>query len=328
MLAESHCWFVVLLINMLISSKESRNATIELSDDDPKSVERMLSHMYTDDYDEDDKFTFGPKSESKTTADTRFNLSGSEGRELALNDDAHAEPELTGPPSPLTTYSDLASDDAKEFWKVKTSAVWNNIQVYALAEKYDVQPLKSLAAKRFKIGITGQWETDDILMVLAEVYNTTPNTDRQLRDDILPVCARYSDELIVLPEFHEMLRNDGALAVDVARMLHKDKQVVDIEVNELKEALRDLSAQNLEIKRKAQSLQDKLTHKNLWAAEEERVLNQIIARYARCPSCEKPLDLHMTKGDPLDSKKQIAIHFHCAQCGCVIPNSSEPTTTA
>lgn len=298
--------------------KEAHNATIDCSADEPKALERMLSHMYTDDYDENDQLVIEPRRESGTqdAHDVRINISRSYIREWAMHDDRQNALDATRKPSFSTTYSDIGSDDAMEYWKVKVSTVWNNVQVYAIAEKYDVQPLKALAAKRFQISISGQWETEDILMILAEVYSSTPSTDPGLREEIIRVCERYSDELLVLPEFHEMLRNDGGLAIDIARMFYKSKQLLDTEVNNLKETVHDLSAQNLETKRKVQSYQDKLAHNKLWAAEEKRVLDDILLQHARCPECSTALHLHMTKGN---SKKQIAVRFTCASCNAPFP---------
>ncbi|KAL9003595.1 MAG: hypothetical protein Q9188_003546 [Gyalolechia gomerana] len=276
----------------------------------------MLRFIYTDGYDEGDQSSVETNGESRDILDAGESLAGAQIREWALNDDIHATPGMAIRRPISATWTDIISDDGHiGEWKfpVKVSTVWNNVQVYALAEKYDVQPLKSLAAKRFRAGVKGEWETDDILTVLAEVYTTTPSTDRGLREDMLHVCERYSDELMALSTFHEMLRNDGILAVEILRVFHSIKESLDIEVYKLKETLEDFTVQSRKLRKTAQSLQDQLTSAKEWAAEEKRVLKDILPSHACCRACSKSLRLRMTRGNTRG--KKMAVQLGCDSCG-------------
>ncbi|KAL9023881.1 MAG: hypothetical protein Q9196_006906, partial [Gyalolechia fulgens] len=294
---------------------EARTATIDLSDDDPKPLERMLRYMYTDDYDEDDQSIVDTNGEDKDVLDATVSLAGAQIRALALNGDIHAAPRMALRPSISTTWTDIVSDDGDiGEWRfpVKVSAVWNNVQVYALAEKYDVQPLKSLAAKRFRVGAAEEWKIVDILPILTEVYNTTPTADRGLREDMLKVCSRYADELMALPAFLEMLCNDGTLAVEILRVFHSTKETLDMEVYTLKETLEELELESRRSRKSIQSLQDQLTSAKEWAAEEKRVLKYILPHYACCRACSKSLHLRMTRDNV--SGKKLVVLLSCDSC--------------
>ncbi|KAL8938269.1 MAG: hypothetical protein Q9216_003986 [Gyalolechia sp. 2 TL-2023] len=300
--------------------REAQTATIDLSDDDPKPLERMLKYLYTDNYDENDQSSVQTVD---GTQDAEKSVDGDLIRQLALNGDMDSAIDTVVRPPLSTTWTDIDSDneyfgDCK--FPVKVSAVWNNVQVYALADKYDVQPLKALAAKRFENGVTGDWETDDILTMMTEVYNTTPITDRGLRENMLKVCSRYADELMALPAFHEVIRNDGSVAADIVRMFHDAQGTLETEIRKLKEALEDLSTENRQSRKEVQSLQDKLTSARQWATEEKRVLRNILPRGARCRACSAPLHLRMTKGD---SSRRKFIRLGCDSCKVQFMDSSD-----
>lgn len=93
--------------------------------------------------------------------------------------------------------------------------VVNNALVYGLAEKYDVQTLKGLAKGNFPIYSEGKWDDESLCTVLEVAYETTPTTDRGLREVISKICTRQLDEpcgmsapssrLMSLPRFQEII---------------------------------------------------------------------------------------------------------------------------
>ncbi|KAL9576538.1 MAG: hypothetical protein Q9212_007015 [Teloschistes hypoglaucus] len=61
------------------------------------------------------------------------------------------------------------------------------------------------------------WEDEEVLAVLQMVYETTPRTDRGLRNEILEVYSRYSDTLMDNTRLISMLDDDGLLARDILK---------------------------------------------------------------------------------------------------------------
>src|SRR2546421_4414865 len=62
-----------------------------------------------------------------------------------------------------------------------------NISVYQIADKYDLGGLKVLAKSKFMSRSSDTWK-DGLVSVLGMIYQTTPASDRGLRDQIMPVC--------------------------------------------------------------------------------------------------------------------------------------------
>ncbi|KAK7726653.1 hypothetical protein SLS57_003213 [Botryosphaeria dothidea] len=108
-------------------------------------------------------------------------------------------------------------------------------KVYALAAKYDVQPLKELARKKF-LPYLGKDRPLDIATykycvhrLVEGVYNSTPESDRGLRDAVMEYCARHAYELWECEPFWRYCEKDsgafeGELWARVERM-EKRKRV-------------------------------------------------------------------------------------------------------
>ena len=58
-------------------------------------------------------------------------------------------------------------------------------QVYALAEKYDIPSLKQLARSKFEMAMACFYDSPDFADAIEEVYCSTIDSDRGLRDIVL-----------------------------------------------------------------------------------------------------------------------------------------------
>lgn len=134
-------------------------ATITLKDDDQSTVRRMLTYLYTLDYDDGDAFPAEAVAASEKTE--------------GLVEDLSSEPDV--------------EDDEK----VSHCKRMNNIHVYTLAEKYNIPALKGLAKDKF-----GNHKTAGNLTyyqeVINAVYDGTPETDSGLRDIVISRIAQVS----------------------------------------------------------------------------------------------------------------------------------------
>lgn len=71
-----------------------------------------------------------------------------------------------------------------------------HVRIYATGDRYDVPKLKSLALAKFKHTLEHSriHEVEDTFYkVLRDIYTTTPDTDRSLRDLVLQFCASHSN---------------------------------------------------------------------------------------------------------------------------------------
>lgn len=134
-------------------------ATITLKDDDQSTVRRMLTYLYTLDYDDGDAFPAEAVAASEKTE--------------GLVEDLGSEPDV--------------EDDEK----VSHCKRMNNIRVYTLAEKYNIPALKDLAKDKFENHKTAGNLTY-YQEVINTVYDSTPETDSGLRDIVISRIAQVS----------------------------------------------------------------------------------------------------------------------------------------
>lgn len=88
-------------------------------------------------------------------------------------------------------------------------------QVYTIAEKYNIPSLKDLALKKFDEMEGKGWEDAGFPLAIKEIYASTPESDRGLKDI---VCDRAKINMTVLlrrPDFRALLLEVNDFTVDV-----------------------------------------------------------------------------------------------------------------
>ena len=92
-----------------------------------------------------------------------------------------------------------------------------NANTYAAAEFYDVQHLKRLASRKFKIATENGWQRESALFAkaIAVVYETTPDSDRVLREIVLDISSENLNQLLECSEFRNVLSEHGEFGLDL-----------------------------------------------------------------------------------------------------------------
>lgn len=104
--------------------------------------------------------------------------------------DLKLDKESTGSPA-SEKQQDVPKPTATETARCHAAIV--HAQMYAIGEKYLIPGLKSLARARFRGEFEDHPSTTPVVMnatVISEVYTTTPETDRGLRDFVLEYALR------------------------------------------------------------------------------------------------------------------------------------------
>ncbi|EXL92895.1 hypothetical protein NOF04DRAFT_14291 [Fusarium oxysporum II5] len=81
-------------------------------------------------------------------------------------------------------------------------------KVYALGEKYGIQPLKALALRKFESEAQFHLHSDDFLQGIREAYTSTVETDRPLRDAVVTIL-RSNKGLLKKESVKEVLKETG-----------------------------------------------------------------------------------------------------------------------
>jgi hypothetical protein len=86
-------------------------------------------------------------------------------------------------------------------------------RVYALAEKYEIGGLREVALSKFKVELDSNWDTRDFLEAIKIVYNSTPKSNRGMRDVV--AATFHNHQLLTQPELREYIRDDTDLVYDL-----------------------------------------------------------------------------------------------------------------
>ncbi|KAL8785822.1 MAG: hypothetical protein Q9213_003129 [Squamulea squamosa] len=181
---------------------------------------------------------------------------------------------------------------------VMASALNNNVLVYAIADKYDIDLLKELAQTKFEIRVADKWAVSDVLKVLPNVYTTTPTTDRGLRKPMLDVCLRYMEQLMCDMNFRLLLQEDAGLCFDVLSEVQKqnnEREPYNVAI-EAREA-------------RFQRIKD-------WVQTQERAFKELISHKITCRNCMRPLELTVTNGATTDWRGPFTIKCKACKSKC------------
>jgi hypothetical protein len=162
--------------------QEGRTGVVALPDDNPQAVKLMIRYLYYSDYPtyvivqgevvEEADAASVLEEKSKRARNSEFKLP------------RHARPKVSAMPN-LTIHA----------------------RVYALGEKYDIKGLKALALEKFKKEAIEYWDSHDFIQAVEEVYTSTIDQDRGMRDAVVQAIRVHPTVL------------DKALMQDVVRRL-------------------------------------------------------------------------------------------------------------
>ncbi|KAL8656188.1 MAG: hypothetical protein Q9210_000415 [Variospora velana] len=269
--------------------REAQDGIINLSADDEGAVKRVLKYLYTADYDDKDPAAAMRASQSNTTPVTPLEDDGS--------------PSVTLPdPWTIIDRSMVAGPSRPN--KIVMSTMLNNVLVYKLADMYGIQPLKELAVHKFRMSSLNEWDNETIITVLRAIDAATPVNGVALRNSILDVCERYTDQVMSSQDILDMFAKDASLASGMLIRVHEAKRQ-DSEKHRQK---------GKKSKSALQSLEDRLKSSEHWARAEHQILKELISRHAKCQECVKPLDLSVRRGR--DTRK-VSLKLKCIHCGKV-----------
>lgn len=87
-------------------------------------------------------------------------------------------------------------------------------KVYALAEKYDIPSLKTLARRKFEIAISCYYDAPELAEAIERVYSSTVESDRGLRDVVLQLFKLHP-QLANTQDIYTIIKETPTLALDL-----------------------------------------------------------------------------------------------------------------
>ncbi|AEO55663.1 hypothetical protein MYCTH_2050467, partial [Thermothelomyces thermophilus ATCC 42464] len=104
--------------------------------------------------------------------------------------------------------------DRRDMNKPTGSVLATHARVYSLAEKYLIRGLKTVAVRQFKLAATSFPDIDDFLEATLEVYSSTVDDDRGLRDVVVETLYTNSNWLD-RENVRDVIKELGALTYDL-----------------------------------------------------------------------------------------------------------------
>jgi hypothetical protein len=150
--------------------QEGKSGIVVLADDDPEAVELMIHYFYYFDY------TTQAEVQNKLTVETLRQASSMS-------------------PSATLAQHEKALRDRFGAFNTMAPSITVHSRVYALGEKYDIQGLKHLSLEKFKKEAKTHWDSDDFITAIVEVYTSTVDGDRGMRDAVVEAIYQHTSVL-------------------------------------------------------------------------------------------------------------------------------------
>ncbi|KAJ5796815.1 BTB/POZ protein [Penicillium psychrosexuale] len=170
--------------------KESTEKAINILDDNPETIERVLSFLYLRDYSEDGHILqYRPITELANKESDSY---------VSENKPENTEPESTEP---------------------ENQSAFNNIEVFIAADKYGIIPLKTLATSKFSRWANTSCGSPVFPEVIKKVMTSVPSHETTLCEVIADIFSRHIFDLIKDPEIVHTLDSFGYLgSLVIARL--------------------------------------------------------------------------------------------------------------
>ena len=143
-------------------------------------------------------------------------------------------------------------------------ALLSSVRVYAIADKYDIPPLKRLAKERFETWAEKNWAREDFSDIVREIFESTPTSDRGLRDIAIRIVALHADVLTKKYEFRPVIEEVGDLGLSTLCQLLKTHSA---EKAGLRSRIRQLETTTAVLKQQLQQCERNLNHRMEEAAD-------------------------------------------------------------
>ena len=213
--------------------KEATLGEIDLEDDEPEIVELLMSFFYRASY--PDPPTSGNGVLAETSAPIppwgqadQLNLFNRSNTLPNSHQNAPARPPITlvstrSHPSPsrfgASTRPSGFPNSPTRVPPQSPEGLVTHAKVYIAAEKWDVQPLRSLAKKKYETLLPTAWNSDHFVESLKLIYDGTPERSEMdgLRALAIKTAGEHAKELLDRGEFLNLCQEVPGLATDVLK---------------------------------------------------------------------------------------------------------------
>ncbi|KAJ2896216.1 hypothetical protein MKZ38_005745 [Zalerion maritima] len=183
-------------------------------------------------------------------------------------------------------------------------------EMYAIAELYDIKALKDYARTKFRVAVNHDphWPTDNFSLAIAEVYTSTHESDRELRDFVVDVARKEIDHLGPLESFQQALNETPGFAADMCRSLSEMLKAQT-------EQLAALTAKTESLTEKLHEAEDALSHEMGKKSAVKGAWYQVQCKHGRNSCSGKNALYHVYSTYNEDPTAKLATK--CTGCGAI-----------
>jgi len=201
---------------LLTILQEGTEKHIDLPEDDPEIIRRLIAYCYLGNYDPCSSVALGSFSNLKEYTSTTPVVSVPHSRLQGLR--AFSDPQpccacaCLMPNTPNLKQA-TAKSSTPSIGLLKSAVgveVADPLEIhatmYALADKYQVNGLGSLARAKFEACLNHHVNTEDFITAVQIVYSTTPESNRGLRDAVVQAfLEHFNVDLASIPGIEDKL---------------------------------------------------------------------------------------------------------------------------
>lgn len=177
--------------------------------------------------------------------------------------------------------------DSLKMWQ--EASIINNLQVYSLADRYDIPDLKDLASTKFEKAVK-QWDGSGLQSVIREVYESTPTGESRLRQKIAqevalrcPTLVSHADFMDIVTAFPDLMQSVFVQREDIWRTRVRQAH------SELQKATTDLVTASKDLEDTRQELEMIKTNTDSKQAKSNRVEKDLFSLFYwdECRHCDQ-----------------------------------------
>jgi hypothetical protein len=176
--------------------KEAEENLINLPEDNPEMVRRLIAYLYLGDYDPNDgmdlsKFATIAQHESTSAANSTYHYRRGAFGVSVTDPCACLAPNTKHTQQPVADADAAVSKGAHKLYEKTAYAVevadplTIHASMYALGDKYQVEGLSQLAKEKFESCLHHHVHSEDFISAVQMAYSTTPDSNRGLRDSVM-----------------------------------------------------------------------------------------------------------------------------------------------
>lgn len=189
--------------------KESRERTVDLPEDDVDTVRRMITFMYTEDYDGGD-----PKEGQGSQAE--------EFEEAKIDHGEHATAEEC-----ISIVLDRLQNHARPA-KDHNSIIRVHLGVYLAADKYGINDLKDLVIEKLVAWTQSDWSSENFLEIALDMMRAVPAHDERIGKMLVEAITEHIDHFVENDELvlKQLFVDNTAMAATVLEDLIEQHRII------------------------------------------------------------------------------------------------------